>query len=396
MLRRVRQLLCCLFLLPLTKVWGTEPVRIGVSGPFTGGSSPMGISMLNGIRLAIKEANAAGGVLGRPLLLVEKDDEGRNERGAQVVQELVRKDRVVAGLGIVNTGVALASQRHYQEARIPVITSVATGSIITRQFLPPQYPDNYVFRVSASDTIQAAMIVEDAVERRHLRKLAILHDTTNYGQLGREDLEAALARKAVRPLRVERFNVGDVDMTRQLSRARDAGAQAVLTYGIGPELAVIANDMAKLGWNAPIIGSWTLSMSSFVDRAGPNAEGARMPQTFIQEGGTPQREAFIKAYQNAFRSLRIPSPVSAAQGYDSALLLVAAIRQAGSTEGPRIREALENLSERVDGVIMAYDRPFSRSDHETIDDLRVPVMGEVRRGQVIYAYPEERQKPLLR
>lgn len=383
--------LAALFALLAVAARGAEPIRIGVTGPFTGGSSPMGVSMRDGIRLATAEINAKGGVLGRPIQLVERDDGARNERGAQVVQELINKEKVVAGLGIVNTGVALASQRYYQEARIPMVTSVATGSIITRQFLPPRHADNYIFRVSASDTIQAAMIVEEAVERRRLKKVAILADSTNYGQLGREDLERALEKKGIRPVAVGKFNIGDVDMTAQLMQARSAGAEALLTYGIGPELAHIANGLVKLGWQVPLIGSWTLSMSNFIDNAGPNGEGARMPQTFIQEPTTRKRRAFIEAWQKASRSERIPSPVSAAQGYDSMLLLAAAINQAGTIHGPRVREALENLREKVEGVIKIYERPFSRTDHEAIRARGDVVMGEVRGGRVAYAYEEDKK-----
>jgi branched-chain amino acid transport system substrate-binding protein len=195
-----------------------------------------------------------------------------------VVQELINREKVVAGLGIVNTGVALASQRYYQQARIPMITSVATGSVITKQFLPPQYADNYIFRVSAPDTVQAAMIIEEAVVRRQFRKLAILHDSTNYGQLGREDLERALERHGIKPVAVERFNIGDVDMTAQLTRARAAGAEVILTYGLGPELAHLANNLFRLDWKVPLVGSWALSMSNFIDKAGPNAEGTACPR----------------------------------------------------------------------------------------------------------------------
>ena len=377
---------CCI------AVQAAEPIRIGVSGPFTGGSSPMGLSMRDGIRVAAAEINAAGGLLGRPLLLIERDDEARNERGAKIAQELIGKEKIVAGVGIVNTGVALASQRFYQEARIPMLTAVATGSIITRQFLPPQHPENFIFRVSASDTIQAAMIVEEAVERRRFKKVAILADSTNYGQLGREDLERALERKGVRPLAVERFNIRDIDMTRQLLKAREAGAEVLLTYGIGPELAQIANGAAKLGWAVPIIGSWPLSMSNFIDNAGPNGEGARMPQTFIQEPTTPTRRAFIEAYQKLSRTERMPSPSAAAQGYDAMLLLAAAIRQAGTTHGSRVREALENLREKVEGVVMVHDRPFSRGDHEAIDTPGQVVMGEVRGGRVVRTHEDNRKK----
>jgi len=369
-----------------------EPIRIGVSGPFTGGSSPMGLSMRDGIRVAAAEINASGGLLGRPVVLVERNDEARNERGAQIAQELVGREKVVAGIGIVNTGVALASQRFYQEARIPMITAVATGSIVTRQFLPPQYPDNFIFRMAANDTIQAAMIVEEAIERRKFRRVAILADSTNYGQLGREDLERALEKKGIRAVAVDKFNIRDIDMTRQLIRAREAGAEVLLTYGIGPELAQIANDAARLDWRVPIIGGWPLSMSNFIDNAGPNGEGARMPQTFIQEADSPKRRAFIAAWQKLARAERMPSPSAAAQGYDGMLLLAAAIRQAGTTHGSRVREALENLGEKVEGVIMTYEHPFSRTDHEAIDGPGQVTMGEVHGGRVVRAYGDTRKK----
>ena len=364
------------------------PIKIGLSGPFTGGSASMGVSMRDGVKLAIAEINKAGGVLGRPLLAVERDDEARNELGVQIAQELVNKERVVATLGYINTGVALASQRFYQEAEIPVLNNVATGTVITQQFAPPKERANYVFRMSANDVIQSAMIVDEALGRRGFKKPAILADSTNYGQLGREDLEKALAAKGVKPVAVEKFNIKDTDMTAQLLRAREAGADVILTYGIGPELAQIANGQAKLGWKVPLIGSWTLSMASFIDNAGANGNGATMPQTFIQLPNTPKRKAFIEAYQAAYKTERMPSPVSAAQGYDSVLLLAAAIKQAGSTEGRKIREALENLQTQVEGVVTTYDRPFTAADHEAVT-ANIPVFGRVRDGRVVPAHDED-------
>ena len=361
------------------------PVRIGVSGPFSGPSAPMGLSMRDGIRIAAAEINAGGGVLGRRVELVERDDEASNELGAQIVRDFVNRERVVAGLGIVNTGVALASQRHYQTARIPVITSVATGTLITRQFQPPEFPENYVFRVSANDTLQAEVIVDEAVSRRGFRRLAILHDATNYGLLGSADLVAALRALAIEPVAIERFQLRQTDMRPQLERARAAGAQAVLTYGIGPELAHIANGMARMGWQVPIIGSWTLAMSNFIEIAGRNAEGARMPQTFIQTPRTAKQSAFLQAWREATDTARIPVPPAAAQGYDSMLLLAAAIRQAGSLGGARIRDALENLEAPVEGVVMTYHRPFSTDNHETLRSAQQIHLGEIRDGEVVFA-----------
>jgi branched-chain amino acid transport system substrate-binding protein len=359
-----------------------EPIKIGVAGPFTGGSAPMGVSMRDGVKLAVTEINAKGGVLGRQLQVVERDDEAKNERGVQVAQELINKEKVTATVGYINTGVALASQRFYQEAKIPVLNNVATGSVVTKQFVAPEYKDNYIFRNAANDGIQSAMIVEEAIGKRKYTKVAILADSTNYGQLGREDLEKALNAKGIKPVAVEKFNIKDVDMTAQLLKAKQGGAQAILTYGIGPELAQIANGMEKLNWKVPMIGSWTLSMGNFLDNAGKNGDGATMPQTFIQDGNTPKRKAFIEAYQKTYKVDRIPSPVSAAQGYDSIYLLAAAIKQAGTTDGPKVREALENLNEKVEGVVTTYNKPFTHDDHEAIKP-GVPVMGMAKGGHIV-------------
>ena len=368
-----------------------DPIKIGVDGPFTGGSSSMGVSMRDGVRLAVDEINKAGGVLGRPLLLVERDDEAKNERGVQIAQELINKEKIVAAVGFINTGVALASHRFYQEAKIPVMNNVATGSLVTHQF--DDQPGNYIFRNAAHDSIQAPMIVEEAITRRGFKRVAILADSTNYGQLGRTDLEAALAQQGIKAVAVEKFNIKDVDMTPQLLKAKEAGAEAVLTYGIGPELAQIANGMTKLGWKVPMIGSWTLSMANFIDNAGPGGEGARMPQTFVQEPTTPKRQSFIISYLKTFspKNGRIDSPVSAAQGYDSIYLLAAAIKQAGSTDGPKIKAALEDLKTPVDGVITTYTKPFSAKDHEAIT-ANIPVFGEVKGQRVVYAYAADFKK----
>ncbi len=361
-----------------------DTIKIGVIGPFTGGSSSMGVSMRDGVTLAANQINAAGGVLGKKIELVLRDDEAKNERGVEIAQEFINNTKVVAAVGYINTGVALASQRFFQEAKIPVINNVATGTLVTHQF--DKEPDNFVFRNAAADVIQAPMIVEEAVTRRGFKKVAILADSTAYGDLGRKDLTAALESKGVTPVASEKFNIKDTDMTAQLLKAKEAGAEVILTYAIGPELASIANSMAKIGWKKPMIGSWTLSMANFIDTAGKNGNGAMMPQTFIQDPNTPTRKPFIDDYLKEFKPKkgRIDSPVSAAQGYDSIYLLAAAIKQAGGTDGVKIKEALESLSTPVNGVVTVYNKPFTKTDHEAITS-NIPLMGEVKEGRVTYA-----------
>jgi branched-chain amino acid transport system substrate-binding protein len=127
-------------------------------------------------------------------------------------------------------------------------------------------------------------------------------------------------------------------------------------------------------------------MANFIDNAGKNGEGTRMPQTFIQDPSTPKRKAFIDAYVKSYNPPggRMPSAVSAAQGYDSVLLLAAAIKQAGSTDGTKIVAALEDLKEPVEGVITTYKKPYTHDDHEAIN-FENTQFGEVRGGRVVLA-----------
>jgi branched-chain amino acid transport system substrate-binding protein len=360
---------------------GGPPIKVGVYGPMTGGSSPMGLSMRDGVRLAKDEINDRGGVLGgRKIELVERDDQATNERGAQVMQDLISNQKVVAVLGPINTGVALASYKYPMAAKVPLVINVSAGAPVNELF--KDNPDNYVFRIAASDNIQAEMIVAEALDKRGLKKVAFLCDDTNYGQNGCKKMNAAIESRGSKPVYEGKFKIKDTDMTPQLQQARAAGAQALLVYGIGPELAQIANGQQKLGYKVPMIGSWTLSMSNFIDAAKENGTGATMPQTFIQNGATTEKQKkFVADYQKKYSLERIPSAVSAAQGYDSMYLLAAAIEQAVSTDGPKIKAALESLTQPYAGVIATFDKPYSGSDHEAIHKNNV-VMGVVLNGQV--------------
>lgn len=369
-----------------------EPIRIGVTCPFTGGSSPMGESMRHAVRLAAEEINWKGGILGRPIELVERDDEANPDKGRAHAQELIDKVKVAATIGSCNTGVVLKAIDLYQKAKIPLLVPVATGVAIITTYA--REPEHYIFRTSANDEIQAQLVAREAVERRRFRKVALLHDTTAYGEQGKDFLLAELVKYGVKPVSVSAFPLGVTDLTAALDKARKAGAEAILTYTVGPELAVIANGRARLGWKAPIIGSWPLSWTNFLNAAKGNAEGASMPQTFIEEPVSSRRTEFIVTYLGKTGLKRISSAVSAAQGYDTMLLLAAAIRQAGSTAGPKVRAALENLEERVQGVVTTYERPFTAQDHEAITDNMV-VMGEVRRGLVLFAHKDDEKAAIV-
>jgi branched-chain amino acid transport system substrate-binding protein len=382
--------------------YAADTVKIAVTGPFSGGSAPMGVSMRDGAKLAIAEINGAGGIqVGAKKMkieVIERDDEGKNERGALVAQELASMDGLSGVIGTVNTGVVLAGDKHLQEKGITKIITPAAGSASMTQWSKAGVKDLSIFRFSADDGIQSAMVVGEATNRK-LNKVAIFYDSTNYGVSGRDDLLDQIKKQGNKldVVATEKFNIGDKDMTAQLLRAKISGAQAILIWGIGPEMAAVSNGMAKLRMDIPMIGGWTLSMSNYIDNAGKNGDGAMMPQTFIEDPITAKAKRFIDSYHKAYGVDRIPSPMSAAQGYDAVYIFAAAVKQAKSTDTHKIKAALEDLRAPVQGVIATWKHPFSKwnpaneQTHEAFRRDQV-VMGMVKDGRVVFANNADRER----
>jgi branched-chain amino acid transport system substrate-binding protein len=365
-----------------------QPIRIGLSGSLTGRSASIGQAMRNGAKLAVSEINQAGGIMGRQVELVERDDHANVAHGIDVARELIGAEHVVATVGFVNTEVALTSQEFYEKAAIPVLNAAATGTRITHQFEPPAFKANYIFRTCINDDEQAALMAQEAIVRQHFKTPAIMVEDSEAGRDFHGLIRKALTAEGATASSDTTFGIDDTDMTIQLSRAKQGNADVILVYGAGPDLAAIANSMGHLGWKLPIIGNDALSSAGFIGGSGANGDGASMPMTFVQAGNTEKRAAFIATYMRTYRERRFISPEAAAQGYDSVWLLKAAIEQAGSTDGSAIRQALENLRTVVQGVVTVYDHPFTPTDHEAIS-ANIPLMGIVRNMWVVAAHEED-------
>ena len=392
----MRRALYCLSILALYLCSATAfaqktTLRVGVVGPFTGPSADFGTPMLNGLKLAVDEINAVGGYLGRPLELVIKDDKANPDEGLKVSKELLAQ-QVEAVIGFCNTGVAAKSLDVFQTAKLPLIIPCATGSPLTAKF---PGAESYIFRTSARDAIQAPFVVDDIV-KRGWTKVAIFADTTGYGEGGLKDVEKALDAKKLKPVFVARFATGVKDLSTELRAARDAGAEVVFSYTVGPENAVIANGRKALGWKVPQVGAWPLSFPFFIDGAKENADGALMAQTFIAEPSNERRAAFLSAYARKYQSKRISVPMAAAQAYDTVYILMYSLFgiKDGNVNGPALKTALENMARTYYGVVATYEKPFSLNDKDSISQNML-VMGMVKNGAVTFAYPEDAKRNLF-
>ncbi len=375
----------------LTASAQAQALRIGVVGPFTGGSSDVGVPMLNGIKMAVDEINAVGGYLGRPLELVIKDDFANPETAVASATEIV-SEKVVAAIGFCDTGVAMKAIDIFQRNKVPLIVPCATGTPITEKFPAPQ---SYIFRTSARDAIQAPFMIEDIL-KRGWKRVAIFADTTDYGEAGLADVERALAAQGVKPVYVARFRMGVQDLTPQLAAARATGANVVLSYTVGPENAAIANGRKALGWKVPQVGGWPLSFPNYIDGSYGGAEGSLMAQTFIAEPSNERRAAFLSAYVRKFSVTRIPVPMAAAQAYDATYLLMYALLgiRDGELGGVAVKTALENIQRIYYGVVATYEKPFSANDKEAISQNML-VVGLVKDGAITFAYPEDAKRNLF-
>ncbi len=362
-----------------------QPIRLGLILPLTGGSADMGNSARVGAQVAVEEINAVGGYLGRKLELVIRDDQANPDAGLAHAEELVLKEKVTATLGFCNTGVAMKALDVFQNNQHLLIVTCATGTAITAK-----YPaaESFIFRTSARDQLQSKFLIDDIV-KRGLKKVALLVDTTGYGDGGLRDLEAALKAEGLTPHIVVRFKVGVKSLTEEMKQLKDSGADALIGWTVGPEQGVISAARAAAGWNVPQYGPWGLAHGSAFEVSKGAVEGALMVQTVLPNPFMERNSAFLRGYARFSKERPIGSMMSAAQTYDSVHLLLRAMFVArGDLSGKGLKNGLENLREPYRGVVTTYDKPFSNTDHDAIS-ANMLWLGTWRGGERTYAYKDD-------
>lgn len=364
---------------------GAQPIRLGLILPLTGGSADMGNSARVGAQVAVEEINAVGGFLGRKFELVIRDDQANPDTGLAHAEELVLKEKVNATIGFCNTGVAMKALDVFQNNQHLLIVPCATGTAITAK-----YPaaESFIFRTSARDQLQSKFLVDDIV-KRGLKKVALLVDTTGYGDGGLRDLEAALKAEGLTPHIVVRFKVGVKTLADEMKQLKDSGADALIGWTVGPEQGVISAARAAAGWNVPQYGPWGLSHGSAFEVSKGAVEGALMVQTVLPNPFMERNSAFLRGYARFSKERPIGSMMSAAQTYDSVhLLLRAMFVSRGDLSGKGLKNGLENLREPYRGVVTTYEKPFSNADHDAIS-ANMLWLGTWRGGERTYAYKED-------
>ncbi len=349
--------------------------RIGFLGPV--GSAPdsdLGQQMLEGVRMAIEEANAEGGYKGIPFELVVRPDSGL--WGASSIEWVAFSyvDDVLAVIGSIdgaNTHVAL---RVTLKTKVPIVNTGGTDPTLTDTNLP------WILRCLADDRQQGYALAHHIFSECGITKVAALRVNDRHGRFGIAKFRDA-ARRLGHPLRVEvRWKRGDRDFSAQLQRIAESGAEAIVLWGNASDAAAAVRAIRR--WNetnpsAPlperVFGCDRLASPTFLAEAGAAAEGVAAVATYDPTRDDPRLTTFVNAFTTRFGH---EPEAFAAHGYDGANILVAAIRKAGLNR-VRIRDALYEYKQ-FDGVTgrIEFD--------STLNDVGPVYVATVQNGKFSY------------
>jgi branched-chain amino acid transport system substrate-binding protein len=343
-----------------------ETVKMGLVAAMSGQSAKSGEAIVRGLSLAIDEINAKGGLLGKKVELVVRDDESNPAKGVIAARELVQREKVVAYFGGIDTPVSMAIVPFANQAKVPFIGVWAAGTPITRNGAA----ENYVFRVSAVDALVDIALVDYAVKKYSAKKPGMILINNPWGESNEAGLKTALEAKKIPTAGIEKFETGDVDLVPQLTRLKDAGADALFMVANVAPSAQVVKSLDRMGWNVPVISHWGPAGGRFTELAGPSAEKVHFIQTFSFSGNTSPKslavfEALKKKYPEIKSAADVTPAVGIANAYDAMHLTALAIAKAGSTDGPRIREAFYEI-DKYDGLIKSYSKPFSKENQDAL------------------------------
>jgi branched-chain amino acid transport system substrate-binding protein len=346
--------------------YAQETLKLGLVAAMSGQSAKSGEAIVRGLSLAIDEINSKGGVLGKKVELVVRDDESNPAKGVIAARELVQREKVAAFFGGLDTPVSIAIVPFANQAKVPFVGVWAAGTAITQNGAP----ENYVFRVSAVDDLVDVALVDHAMKIYAVKKPGMILINNPWGESNEKGLKLALEAKKLPFAGIEKFQDADVDVVPQLTRLKSEGADALfLVANVAPASQVVKS-LDRMGWNVPVVSHWGPAGGRFTELAGPSAQKVHFIQTFSFSGNTsPKAVAVLQALKKKYPQIKTLADVTPAVGianaYDAMHLLAMAIAKAGSAEGPMIRTGFYGI-DKYDGLIKSYTKPFTPQNHDAL------------------------------
>lgn len=321
---------------------GAGPLLIGSVGALTGPEAHFGLESQNGVQLAVEEANAAGGVQGRPLALRSYDSQSRPEEAANAVTRLVTQDRVLFVVGENASSNTLAMAPAAARAEVPLISPSSTNPRVTSEGGP------YVFRVCFTDTFQGQLLARYARDTLKAERVAMLVDQKSDYAVGLARVFAArFGALGGRVVAEEAYGKGDTDFRGQLTRAKSARPEVLFIPGYYSDVGPLARQARELGMRATLLGGdgWD-SGERLGQLGGAAVEGALYSTHFAADNPGSRVKDFLARYQTRFGH---PPDALGALGYDAARVGIDALRRSGGVGGPMLREQIARTRD-FDGI----------------------------------------------
>ncbi|EME69270.1 branched-chain amino acid ABC transporter, periplasmic ligand-binding component [Paramagnetospirillum caucaseum] len=339
-----------------------EPIKVGAVLSLTGGAAPLGEPEAQTLQMMVDETNKAGGLLGRRVALIQFDDGSDPGKANGFVKRLIEDEKVDMLIGGTTTGATMAMYSLVERAEIPFISLGGARVIVD----PVK---KWLFKVSHDDRMASERALQDMAGRGY-KSIALLADTTGYGQSSRKETLAVAGKYGVSIIADETFNVKDTDVTAQLAKIKNNPAvQALFVSSFGQGPIVVAKGMAQLGMTLPHYEGHGSASQEYLNLTGAASEGVRMPSPAVivaqvLPDSDPQK-ALSAEYAKAFEArFKTPPSTFGAYARDAWLLWVNAVTRAGSTDKAKVRDALENTKDFPDtsGIVT-----MSPQDHLGID-----------------------------
>ncbi len=314
---------------------GSGPILLGHVASLSGAEATFGQSTDRGIRLAVTEQNAAGGVKGRQLEVKTLDDQGKPEEAAVAATRLVSQDHATVLLGEVASSRSLAMAPIADRYQVPMVTPSSTNPKVTREGGKTR---PYVFRVCFIDPFQGTVMAKFAREELKLDEVAVLRDVGNDYSVGLAsyfvEKFTQLGGKVVAD---ESYRAGDQDFKAQLTAIKARAPQALYVPGYYTDVALIARQVRELGMRQPLMGGDGWDSPRLHEIAGAAVEGSYFSNHYSNADPAPRIQQFVKRYRETYGE----TPDSmAATGYDAARVVFAAMERAPGLDGPALEKAL--------------------------------------------------------
>jgi branched-chain amino acid transport system substrate-binding protein len=350
-------------------------IKIGVNLELTGDWGTFGQSELAGIRLAVKETNLAGGLLGRPIELIVEDNMTRLDETSKAMTKLIEVNEVVGVIGAVGSARSLVIAPIAQSARVPFISPTATSPRVTLDASKATNP--FAFRACFEDPWQGVLLSQFALNTFKAKNAAILYEMSSQysievARLFEESFKKSTGTSVSKQIYFQRAN----DFSVQLKKLFATSPDVLVLTGYYDEAALITKQAREIGYKGPILGSDGIDSPKFIEIGGVAATQNTYYITHF-DAADPDSAAkkFVIAYQREYNKL--PDSL-AALGYDSAKMLFMAIASSGSTNSAQMIATLENLKnfEGASGKILRLS--------ETHNPIKSGAMIEIRDGKPIF------------